>query len=102
MEIKYIEPSEDCMNNPVPGYWRCLLECSDGRIVQGSGPSQDCAIIRATCQKQDHENFLALPDTERLKVLLDGDLLSTDAKEAIKIIGKLVLNLCDRFGSEPR
>jgi hypothetical protein len=29
-------------------------------------------------------------------------LLSTDAKEAIKIIGKLVLNLCDRFGSEPR
>lgn len=111
MDVHYIKPDVDCMNNPTPGYWRCSLHCSDGRVVIGCGPTQDDAIVQATLDKQivqatldkqKREDYLDLPEVDRLKILLQGNLLSTEATEAVRIIGSLVITLCDRFGSEPR
>lgn len=102
MDVHYIKPDVDCMNNPTSGYWRCSLHCSDGRVVIGYGPTQDDAIVQATLDKQKREDYLDLPEVDRLKILLQGNLLSTEATEAVRIIGSLVITLCDRFGSEPR
>lgn len=90
------------MGNPTPGYWQCSLTCSDGSVKIGNGGTEDDAIIRATLSKQEHEKYLALPDIDKLKALISGEFSGYHQREATRILGKLVITLCDRFGSEPR
>lgn len=91
-----MKADEDCMGNPTTGYWRCFATCSDGRSVVGTGATEDDAVIAATLAQQEREKYLVLPPIDRLKILLDGDLLSTESKEAMKIIGRLVIDLCEK------
>lgn len=91
-----MKPDEDCMGNPTPGYWRCFETCSDGCTVIGTGQTEDEALLDATIKRNYQEDYLRLPSIERLKILLAGDLLSTASKEALKIIGKLVIDLCEK------
>lgn len=97
-----MKPDEDCMGNPTPGYWRCFETCSDGSVVIGAGQSEDEATLDATIKRNDHEAYLRLPSIERLKILLAGDLLSTASKEALKIIGNLVIDLYEKPLPEKR
>lgn len=96
MDAHYMKADEDCMGNPTRGYWRCFGHCSDGSSVIGTGATEDDAVIAATLAQQEREKYLALPPIDRLKILLDGDLLSTESKEAVKIIGRLVIDLCEK------
>lgn len=98
MDAHYMKADDDC----IVGYWRCFGTCSDGRVVIGFGKDEGEALCSAQEKIDEREKYLRMPDVDRLKILLDGDLLSTEAKEAMQIMGKLVLVLCDRFGSEPR
>lgn len=96
MDAHYMKADEDCMGNPTPGYWRCFETCSDGRCVIGTGATEDDAIVQATLNRQEHENFLALPPIDRLKKILASDEISGEAKGAIQIIGQLVIELCEK------
>jgi hypothetical protein len=90
MDAHYMKPDKD-----TPGYWRCFATCSDGRCVIGMGATEGMAVVAAEAKRQKHETFLALPPIDRLKRLLDGDLRA-DSKEALKIIGRLVIDLCEK------
>lgn len=102
MDAHYMKPDTDCMGNPTPGYWRCFEDCSDGTVVIGTGQTEDEATIDATIKRNGQEVYLSLPSIERLKILLAGDLLSTASKEALKILGKLVIDLYEKPLPEKR
>lgn len=103
LSAHYMKPDEDCMGNPTRGYWRCFGHCSDGTCVGGTGETEDAAILEAAQRVQEREKYLALPDADKLKVLINNSEFSgADQRDATLILGRLVLILCDRFGSEPR
>jgi hypothetical protein len=73
-------------------YWRKFAFCSDGQVVSGHGLTAEDAEWHCAHTLKEREDYLALPDIERLTILVQGDLLDTDKKEAIRIIAKLIIN----------
>lgn len=72
-------------------YWRKFAFCSDGSVVIGQGSSPEDAEGDAAHEVALREEFLALPDVARLKILVAGDLLDTDQRAAIRIMAKLLI-----------
>lgn len=66
--------------------WRQFLECSDGRVVTGVGNSKEEAETCAAGKRMAREDYLRLPVMMRLKLLAEGDLLSTNMQEAVRLI----------------
>lgn len=81
MSAHFVPADESCA-----GYWREFLECSDGRVVTGCGDSRQLAEARAMNNKEKRERYLRLTPKERLKILAEGDLLSTDMGEAVRLL----------------
>ncbi len=74
-----------------PPYYRKFAFCSDGSVVLGTGPTPESAEEVTLKEMRKREEFLALPDIERLKVLVAGDLQDTDKKDAIRIMAKMLI-----------
>jgi hypothetical protein len=72
-------------------YWRVFATCSDGNSVIGQGMTAVAAELDAKRAVEEKEAYLALPDIERLKILVEGKLLDTDKIEAIRIMAKLLI-----------
>jgi hypothetical protein len=66
----YMNPDEDCMGNPVPGYWRQFLECSDGKTVCGTGKTAEEAITEAQRLRNLREQFIAEQPRTRIQKIL--------------------------------
>ena len=72
-------------------YWRVFATCSDGNSVIGQGMTAVAAELDAKRAVEEKEAYLALPDIERLKILVEGKLLDTDKIEAMQIMAKLLI-----------
>jgi|ERR1017187_1047988 hypothetical protein len=91
-----MNPNDNCKVHLVepefgPPYYRKFAFCSDGNVVSGHGMTYDAAEMDAAREVQLRENYLALPDIERLKILMQGSLLDTDKQESIRIMAKLLI-----------
>jgi hypothetical protein len=72
-------------------YWRKFATCSDGSVVIGQGSNAEDAETDAGHEAALREEFLALPDVDKLKILVAGKLLYTDQIAAIRIMAKLLI-----------
>ena len=91
MAVHFIK-SENCMGQ-TEQYWRELLTASDGNIVIGMGDTKKKAEKNALSKLDAYEMTLALPDKERLKLLLnvDGHICPSDQEKALRLMGKILL-----------
>lgn len=87
----YMEPNEDCMGYCVSGYWRQFLECSDGRIVIGSGMRPADATNDAMEKRKKVEELLALPLREQLRELTSPDKSSLDIDGCVRLMARILL-----------
>lgn len=87
----WVAPSEDCMGESVPGYWRQFLKCSDGFYVLGNGKYKEEAEANALKAKEAREAEINLPPRERLKLFLGKELCDKEMKEAIQCLIQLAL-----------
>jgi hypothetical protein len=76
-------------------FWREFLTAGDGSIVVGMGDTKEKAETNALSKLNAYEMTLALPDKERLKLLLTGDNLGhicpSDQEKALKLMGQILL-----------
>jgi hypothetical protein len=72
-------------------YWRKFATCSDGSVVSGHGSTAEDAEEDAAHEVFLREEFLALPDIWKLKILVAGNLMDTDQRAAIRIMAKLLI-----------
>jgi hypothetical protein len=91
MAAHFMTPDVDCGGCGIPGYWRDFAQCSDGTYVIGTGATAEEAESKAVQRVQERETYLQLPDVERLRMLVKGDLLDTDQREAIRLLAKLLI-----------
>ena len=92
-----MNPNDTCTVHLVtpdfgPPYWRKFAFCSDGQVVSGHGQTSEDAEWHCANSVKQREDYLALPDIERLQILAEGKLLDTDKIEAIRIMAKLIIN----------
>lgn len=74
-------------------YWRVFATCSDGSVVIGQGSNGEDATEDAKHEVALKEEFLALPDIAKLKILTAGKLLDTDKIAAMRIMAKLLIEM---------
>lgn len=83
---------EDCNGNYHSGTYRVFAQCSDGYTVVGYGDTEAKCLADAQSWLDKREEYLRKSDREKLEILVSGDLLDSDKKEAIRIIAKIILN----------
>lgn len=81
-------------NDDGGGYWREFLTCSDGRVVCAQGLTPQQAEKEAKECLESREAYLRLSPKERLRILAEGNLLSTDMAEALRLLIQLICPTC--------
>lgn len=93
-EPPHIVNGEDCMGR-TERYWRQFLFCSDGRVVCGTGDTDELATSRANEKRNQREKFLTSPARQRVKEILakygpDGYPLAADQGDLNRAFAELL------------
>ena len=90
-------PNDTCKVHRVqsddgPSYYRKFAFCSDGQVVSGHGQTAKDAEWHCAHTLKEREDYLALSDIDRLRILVEGDMLCIDHVAASRIIAKILIN----------